>query len=143
MKKRGRLCPRPTLAKSRIGLCRQGGWTVKRKAVVVLLVLALLCACSLLTACGDDPGAGRETEKDMRAGEPAPGKELMATADTQAEAERIAELYGVELVSWSGHLAVFHTEEDLYDVIGRGDGKNWPPLEINRVVTLTDPIEKK
>ena len=116
---------------------------MKRKAVAVLLVFALLCACSLLTACGDDQAADRETEKDMRAGEPAPGKELMATADTQAEADRIAELYGIELVSWSGHLAVFHTEEDLYDVIGRGVEQDWPPLEINRIVTLTDPIEKK
>lgn len=116
---------------------------MKRKAVAVLLVFALLCACSLLTACGDDQAVGRETEKNMRAGEPAPGKELMATADTQAEADRIAELYGIELVSWSGHLAVFHTEEDLYDVIGRGVEQDWPPLEINRIVTLTDPIEKK
>ncbi len=69
------------------------------------------------------------------------GAELIATAHTQEDADRIAELYGITLVRWTGHIATYHTEEDPRAVIARRED-GWPALELNRIITLTDPVER-
>ena len=61
----------------------------------------------------------------------AEGRELTAMVQTEEEAQRIAELYGIELVSYKFGLAAFHTEEDPNEVIRRGKENGWPTLEIN------------
>ena len=68
----------------------------------------------------------------------AEGAELFCLADTQADAEQIASLYGIELESYSYGVATFHTTEDPHAVIERGRAKGYPHIEINHVNTLFD-----
>ena len=105
----------------------------------VLLAVVLLLAL-VLSGCGGEPVSGKPSPRvspPLRTPGPSrpvypEGRELLASAETEEEARELAELYGVELVSFSGHIAVFHTEEDPFEVIRRGEKNDWPPLEINR-----------
>ncbi|MBD5483998.1 MAG: hypothetical protein HDR18_00465 [Lachnospiraceae bacterium] len=56
---------------------------------------------------------------------------LMASVDTQEEAEEIAEQYGITLVSFENGIAVYQTEEDPYDVITRGQENGYHELSVN------------
>ena len=59
--------------------------------------------------------------------------ELLAYTATREDAERIAVLYSIELTSWEGGLAVFHTARDPAEVIAEGAANGWPTLSLNRV----------
>lgn len=61
---------------------------------------------------------------------------LMAQAETREEAEKVAELYGMELASWYEGLATYRTEEDPWNVIQRGREKGWPELSMNYEMKL-------
>ena len=113
-----------------------------RQAALLLAALLLLPGCGQRQAAAEAPvEAERPAEEAEEMLEYAKGAELIATAHTQEDADLIAELYGITLVRWTGHIAVYHTEEDPHVVIGRRqDG--WPALELNRIVTLTDPVER-
>ncbi len=107
-----------------------------------IIWIFLLIAALALAGCA---GRFQPTASPMPSGaahrpQAAEGEELMATVESQEEAEEIAALYGIELVSCSEHIATFHTEEDLQSVIRRGKDNGWPLLEINYVVTLDDPV---
>ncbi|WP_026517875.1 hypothetical protein [Butyrivibrio sp. MC2021] len=65
------------------------------------------------------------------AGEYVEGAELLCLAQTEEEAKKIAELYGIELVEFSYGVATFHTTENPGDVIKRGLEKGYPELSIN------------
>lgn len=67
------------------------------------------------------------------------GEELLALVETEEEAKKIAEVYGIELVSYSYGVAGFHTEEDPQAVISRGKANGWPQLDMNTVSQLHDP----
>lgn len=56
---------------------------------------------------------------------------LMAMAETEEEAKKIAEQYGIELVSFSDGVAVYQTDEKLADVIARGQEQGYPQLYLN------------
>lgn len=56
---------------------------------------------------------------------------LMALAETQQEAEQIAEQYGIELVSFADGVAVYCTQEDPQTVIDRGQENGYFPLYLN------------
>ncbi|MDO4988923.1 MAG: hypothetical protein Q4E45_00295 [Eubacteriales bacterium] len=73
-------------------------------------------------------------------GNVAEGRELYCLADSQEEAEKLAELYGIELVEFSNGVATFHAEEDPQTVITRGKDNGWPLLSLNVVEQLTDPV---
>lgn len=66
---------------------------------------------------------------------------LMALVDTQEEAQEIAELYGITLVSYENGVAVYQTDEDPFQVIARGDENGYPQLSINLIRTLQDGEE--
>ena len=103
-----------------------------RRIVSVLLALVLL---SGLSACGEKGEKGvipAETEKP-RFSEYADGEELFGAAGSEEEAKKIAELYGIELVSFSQGIATFHTEEDPSTVVKRGKDNGWPLIEVNRL----------
>jgi predicted small lipoprotein YifL len=93
-------------------------------ALAVLLVLA---------------GCGRKStlpENRVPPDDPNPvveGMELYKLVESEEEAQRIAELYGIELVSVEQEIAVFHTEEDPAEVVRRGEENGWPRLSINRM----------
>lgn len=107
----------------------------------------ILAAAAVLTGCGGTrgemvtPHGGTSTPPaNFLRGQIAEGKELICTVESREEAEEIASLYGIELVECSEYVAAFHTEEDPYEVIRRGEEKGWPSLEINHVITLDDPV---
>lgn len=63
-----------------------------------------------------------------------PQGQLMASAQTQEEAQSIADLYGITLVDWGYGVARFYTDEDPQLVIRRGQENGWPELCLNRTV---------
>ena len=88
---------------------------------------------SLLFGCGG-------TEKKQGVAAPAgaapmesyvEGAELLCITESLEEAQKIAEMYGIELVEFSYGVATFHTNEDPRDVIQRGKEKGYPELSIN------------
>lgn len=56
---------------------------------------------------------------------------LMSEAETEEEAKEIAEQYGIEFVSFENGFALYHTEEDPFEVIARGEENGYPPLSVN------------
>lgn len=56
---------------------------------------------------------------------------LMAMVETEEEAEKIAEQYGIEMVSFSDGVAVYQTDEKLADVLARGREQGYPQLYLN------------
>ncbi|MCR5790912.1 MAG: hypothetical protein K6G83_13580 [Lachnospiraceae bacterium] len=68
--------------------------------------------------------------------EVAPGEELLALADTEEEARKIASLYGIELVRFSYGVATYHTDRDLKEVISQGEKNGWPVVSINYIQTI-------
>lgn len=126
-----------------------------RFVLALLLVLLVLCACAYTphvdippihthkeeTGALPTPFVIQEPQPPAKPGivELQPSKELfrpgelICIAESQQEAEEIAALYGITLYNWSGHVAVFVTEEDLGAVIARGEENGWKPLERNYV----------
>ena len=84
----------------------------------------------------DLPDTVIEMENDLRAGEAYEPGALLALVDSREQALKIAELYGIELVSEGDGLAKFHTDEDVMTVIDRGIENGWPLLEPNLYYSL-------
>lgn len=61
--------------------------------------------------------------------------QLMALTETKEEAENIAQLYGIELISFSEGVATYRTEEEPREVIARGQENGYPQLYLNYVRT--------
>ena len=70
-----------------------------------------------------------DTGEEM--GEEQKSVELIKLVDSREEAEKIAKMYNIELVEFSFGLASYHTDEDPYEVIGRGIENGWPELSFN------------
>lgn len=68
------------------------------------------------------------------------GEELMCLVDTKSEAEEIAKLYDIELVTFADGVATFHTDKNLQEVIQTGKDNNWSELSINHIIYLDDPV---
>lgn len=56
---------------------------------------------------------------------------LLAIVTSQEEAEEIASLYGITLVSVNESLAIYSTEQDILELIRLGRENGWPPVEPN------------
>lgn len=111
-------------------------------AGALLCVLGLAACARAEAALVTDPPSNSSAPSDGH-NIPSPqqvaaGRELMCLAKDQEEAEAVAESYGIELVDFQHGVAVFHTEENPYDVIRRGKENGWTLLSINHVITLTD-----
>ncbi|MCI8972164.1 MAG: hypothetical protein HFH79_01020 [Lachnospiraceae bacterium] len=74
-----------------------------------------------------------ETENETeRSSEEKPKElELIALAEDQEEAEKIAALYGIELSSFSDGVAVFTTDKDLNELKELEDINGYPTLTVN------------
>lgn len=59
------------------------------------------------------------------------GRELMALVQTEEEAEKIAEMYGIELVKFADGVAEYTTDRIIEEVIAEGEEKGYPKLSIN------------
>ena len=66
---------------------------------------------------------------------------LMAEAETEKDAQEIAEQYDIELVSFENGLALYHTEEDPFEVIARGQENEYPQLSVNFIRSGHDTNE--
>lgn len=66
---------------------------------------------------------------------------LVAEAGSQEEAQKIAEQYGITLVSYGNGIATYQTDEDLYEVIARGEENGYPQLSINFVHEAFEPTD--
>ncbi len=103
------------------------------KIVLILLLIAALLLCG----CQREQVKPMPSETDGPAGIPLdPNGQLLYTAESQKEAEEIAALYSIQLVSYSNNLAVYYTEENAEDVIRRGTENGWPELSLNEQVNL-------
>lgn len=61
---------------------------------------------------------------------------LTALADTQEEAEKIADLYGIELKAYSYGVATYVTDKDPEAVIAEGIEKGYPTLAVDQKIYL-------
>lgn len=61
---------------------------------------------------------------------------LLAIVASQEEAEKIAELYGITLVSVNDSLATYSTDKDILELIQLGRENGWPPVEPNYINRL-------
>lgn len=61
---------------------------------------------------------------------------LTALADTQEEAEKIADLYGIELKAYSYGVATYVTDKDPEAVIEEGIEKGYPTLAVDQKIYL-------
>ena len=91
-------------------------------------VLVILCAVLPFSGCGKQDGISLPAKSG---GTVASDGQLIASVQTREEAERIGELYGIELVDFSAPAALYRTEEDPDTVIKRGMDNGWPQLEKN------------
>lgn len=122
---------------------------MKMKIVVLALGLILLAAVGLW-GCGGDKELTRvvaddnisklqEMELIDKNGSPIDSPEsegsttteLTALADTREEAEEIAELYGIELSSYSYGVATYTTNKNLQELMELGTENNYPALTPN------------
>lgn len=63
---------------------------------------------------------------------------LMAVVENEQEAEKIAEQYNITLVSFEDGVAVYQTQEDVFEVLKRGEKNGYPQLSINFVRTTDE-----
>ena len=122
---------------------------MKMKIVILVSGLILLSAVGLW-GCGGDKELTRVTVDDNipklqklklvdENGSPidSPGKdestttELTALTNTQEEAEEIAELYGIELSSYSYGVATYTTDKNPQELIELGVENDYPALTPN------------
>lgn len=66
---------------------------------------------------------------------------LMAEAETEEDAREIAEQYGIDFISFENGIALYHTEEDPFEVIARGQENGYPQLSVNFIRTGYDTDE--
>ncbi len=86
------------------------------------------------SASAPDEAAPEYQEPDSAGGdfqEVTEGAELLCLAETKEEAQKIADLYGIELVDFGYGLATFHTDKDPEEVISEGLEKGYPELSLN------------
>lgn len=136
--------------------CESKGWNGKEEdrrlfmkkkmvtvIVVILIVILLFFAGWYVLYCyaGVGPafpfmpirelGQIEQLTDDVEGEEAAVESQLMALAESEEEAKEIAELYGIELVSFAEGVAVYETTENPQDVINRGTENGYPQVYIN------------
>lgn len=62
--------------------------------------------------------------------------EMIALADTEEEALEIAELYQIELLSFSDGVAVYQTDRDPAELTALGQQNGYPALTLNNTLQL-------
>lgn len=94
-----------------------------------------LALCAGLAGCGGEPPTSKLIVSSIETGSgqtSVPGQ-LVCLADSKQEAEQIAQDYGIELLSFEDGVALFSTEEELMEVIRRGQENGLPALSYNHI----------
>lgn len=78
-----------------------------------------------------DDGTFTPADTDLSEGEATESPQLTALADTLEEAQEIADLYGIELESYSYGVAAYKTDKNISELINMGLEKGYPTLAPN------------
>lgn len=81
---------------------------------------------------------GEVVELEMPKGDVSETEPLMALVESEEAAKEIAEQYGITFVSFQAGVATYYTDEDLQQVISRGEENGYTPLYLNRARELYD-----
>ena len=106
------------------------------KTILILLIVAAILLCGCQHARQPDATAKEPVTTPSpleTAPEVDPNGQLLCLVETAEEAEEVATLYGITLISHADGLAVYHTEEDPQEVIFRGEENSWPELTLNYI----------
>lgn len=100
-----------------------------------LLLLAGLCACGAAVPPPDSPEESLPPQESLL---PQPiqtedtlYENLMAWAESEEEARKIAEAYDIQFCDYILNIATFHTDEDPREVVRRGKEQGLPELSVN------------
>ena len=101
------------------------------KPMILVILIVMMCIL-LLLGCGKtevqpEPVLNQMTELV------AENRELFFVTDDQAEAEELARLYTIELVEYINGVAIYHTDENLDELLQKGQENHWPELNINYI----------
>lgn len=127
----------------------KGGKKLKLKRIVLALGFVLLSAIGL-GGCGKDreltrvtadetipqlqnlePADDDDSHADFKEDDAPAAAELVALADTLEEAEEIAELYGIELSTYSYGVATYTTDKNTAELMELGEKNGYPALTPN------------
>lgn len=108
---------------------------MKKTIIFLLIVLMLMTA-----GCGAEKTVVYNKETDSADNGPvreySKDKPLFALAETEEEARKIADDYGIEFVEFSYGVASFNTDKDLGELIEWGKEQGLPLLEINYITHI-------
>ena len=93
---------------------------LKKTFAILISVILILSAA----------GCGGPSREDLEKGN------IIATASSKAEAKEIARLYGMELIQWSGHVALYYSEKDPAELQRLGEENGWPTVEKNETSSI-------
>ena len=122
-----------------------------KSIVIPLTIMALLLAGFLLlpnqrNEQPESPSADQPSLQPARTqAAPQPTQEaqmkgnLMAWAESRADADKIATLYEITLVTYTNKLALFDTDKNVDQLIQTGKKNGWPELSKNNKVTIMEP----
>ncbi|MCM1112097.1 MAG: hypothetical protein NC399_02460 [Muribaculum sp.] len=101
--------------------------------------IGLLGVSGILAACGADKNKPLENyavQDDLSVRTDQGNVELTALADTEEQAQEIADLYQIELLSFADGVALYSTDQNPYELIALGQEKDYPPLSLNQIKQL-------
>ncbi|MGN0307906.1 MAG: hypothetical protein ACI4DN_06800 [Lachnospiraceae bacterium] len=100
--------------------------------IVVIIVVAVIIAGVVVYKNAGGVKLSRErTAEELQMEEYDGEAGLIATPETLEEAEKIAELYGITLISYENKVAVYLTDKDIRELIKMGKEKGYPTIDIN------------
>lgn len=86
----------------------------------------------------NNASSGEITSGENKQSEPNPNgvTEVIALTDSEEEANRIAQLYQIELKSFGQGVAVYTTDKNVADLIQMGKDNNYPEIALNNQYQL-------
>lgn len=124
---------------SAVGLCGCGG---SREYVEMTTDNTKTSELTLLEGADTElsPSAGANAELSPTKGAKSP--QLTALADSLEEAQEIADLYGIELDSYSYGVAAYSTDKDISELLRIGEENDYPTLAPNQTnVIQSDTVQ--
>jgi len=83
----------------------------------------------------ESPGGAPPDSAGNQGGEAYEPNQLVGLFENEEQAKECAELYGIELQSFSYGVAVFKVEGDPNMLIEKGKDNGWPELSLNHKIT--------
>lgn len=110
-----------------------------RQAFCVLAAALALTGCAGNAKSGSQPVSGSSVQPGSSSLPPESASQggvlrLMCLADSEDEAKKAAEGYGITFVSFEQGVAVFETTDDFKTVLARGEGKDLPQISVDNEI---------